>query len=140
MKENENKVNSLSSETSKSDFRGDAVFTKTAEDDKVGLSVEDKQFLLLMTEEMTRDEEGFWTAPLPFKRDIQGIPNNRTQALRRAQLLDENLKKYPVKKAHFITFMAKVLESGAAEVAPKDSGGNRYYLPLFGVYHPRKPD
>ena len=140
LKENENKMNSISSEMSKRDFRGDSVFTKTPEDDKVGLSVEDKQFLLLMKEEMKRDEDGFWTAPLPFKKDIQGIPNNRKLALRRAQLLDESLKKNPVKKAHFITFMAKVLESGAAEVAPMYTGGNRYYLPLFGVYNSKKPD
>jgi hypothetical protein len=36
--------------------------------------------------------------------------------------------------------MDKVLKSGAAEIAPKDIPGVCWYLPLFGVYHPRKPD
>ena len=36
--------------------------------------------------------------------------------------------------------MDKVLKRGAAEIAPKDIPGECWYLPLFGVYHPRKPD
>jgi hypothetical protein len=33
--------------------------------------------------------------------------------------------------------MDKVLKSGAAEKAPKDIPGEWWYLPLFGVYHPK---
>jgi hypothetical protein len=36
--------------------------------------------------------------------------------------------------------MDTVLERGAAEIAPKDIPGECWYLPLFGVNHPRKPD
>lgn len=36
--------------------------------------------------------------------------------------------------------MAKVLSSGAAEVAPEYVDGECWYLALFGIYHPRKPD
>ncbi|XP_061920209.1 uncharacterized protein LOC133660654 [Entelurus aequoreus] len=43
-------------------------------------------------------------------------------------------------KEHFITFMDKIFENKHAELAPplKDEE-ECWYLPLFGVYHPRKP-
>lgn len=43
-------------------------------------------------------------------------------------------------KEQFVTFMRKVLDSGAAEVAPSSSNAVCWYLPLFGVRHPRKPE
>jgi hypothetical protein len=36
--------------------------------------------------------------------------------------------------------MDTVLKSGAADITSKDIPGESWYLPLFGVYHPRKPD
>ena len=37
--------------------------------------------------------------------------------------------------------MKKIFESGLAEVAPPlQEHEERCYLPLFGVYHPRKPN
>ena len=36
--------------------------------------------------------------------------------------------------------MEKVLSSGAAEVAPTKIDGKCWYLPLFGVHHPKKPN
>jgi hypothetical protein len=80
-----------------------------------------------------QDETGHWSAPLPFKQPKPPMPSNRLQAWKRAQILDSKLD-------HFITFMDKVLKSGAAEIAPKDIPGECWYLPLFGVYLPRKPD
>lgn len=43
-------------------------------------------------------------------------------------------------REHFVSFMEKVFENGHAEVAPplKDEE-ERWYLPIFGVYHPKKP-
>ena len=55
-------------------------------------------------------------------------------------ILDSRLRMNQNKLDHFITFMDKVLKRGAAEIAPKDIPGECWYLPLFGVYHPRKPD
>ena len=140
VKENRSGLNEPSIGKAKRDFRGDSVFLKTSDDDQVGFSVEDRQFLQLMDKEIKRDEDGFWTAPLPFKCDVQGIPNNRMQAWRRACILDENLQKNPLKKEHFVTFMSKVLDSGAAEVCPTTEVGDCWYLPLFGVYHSKKAD
>lgn len=40
----------------------------------------------------------------------------------------------------FLTFMGKVFENGHAEVAPPlGNDEERWYLPTFGVYHPKKP-
>lgn len=37
--------------------------------------------------------------------------------------------------------MQEILEKGHAEVAPPiDQGIEKRFLPLFGVYHPKKPD
>ncbi|GFR64086.1 Gag-pol fusion polyprotein, partial [Elysia marginata] len=65
------------------------------------------------------------------------------EALRRAHLLHKSMDKNPQKKDHMVKFMAKLFETGAAERAPPiEEGRSRWYryLPLFGVYHPRKPD
>lgn len=44
-------------------------------------------------------------------------------------------------KDSFFTIMKKIFENGHAEFAPtlKDSE-ECWYLPIFGVYHPKKPD
>ena len=76
------------------------IFTKTREDDTPGLSVEDKQFLNLMDSQMYKGSDGCWTAPLPFRQDRQRLPNNRPQALRRAHMLDANLRRNPEKMNH----------------------------------------
>ncbi|VDI30173.1 Hypothetical predicted protein [Mytilus galloprovincialis] len=67
----------------------------TPDDNIPGLSIEDKEFFALMEHESYKDEEGCWTAPLPFRRDRIRLPNNRVQALRRAKSLDYNLQKHP---------------------------------------------
>ncbi|XP_062594607.1 uncharacterized protein LOC134256029 [Saccostrea cucullata] len=62
-------------------------------------------------------------------------------ALKRAMILDSSLKKNEKKCQHFVTFMDKVIHSGAAEIAPELKDGQEvWYLPLFGVYHPKKKD
>ena len=44
-------------------------------------------------------------------------------------------------KADFLEFMEKMLKKAHAEVAPPVQPGKEcWYLPLFGVYHPRKPN
>ena len=103
----------------------DSIFHRSHDDDKIGLSMEDRKFLTLMNEEFTRDEDGKWTAPLPFRPRRLILPNNRSQAWRRAQILNTSLRKDKVKMTLFVNFMSKVFNSGAAEVAPT-LGPNRH--------------
>lgn len=43
-------------------------------------------------------------------------------------------------KDHFVSFMEKIFENGHAEVTrPMKKEEERWYLPTFGVYHPKKP-
>lgn len=45
------------------------------------------------------------------------------------------------KKEDMFHFMEGIVEKGHAEVAPEVSDvKERWYLPLFGVHHPRKPE
>ncbi|XP_062610035.1 uncharacterized protein LOC134271839 [Saccostrea cucullata] len=120
----------------------DYLFHRSRDDDKLGLSVEDRKFLSIMDQEFQRDQNGKWIAPLPFRSPRPVLPNNRPQAWRRAQILDASLQRDEVKRTHFIEFMKKVLDSGAAEVAPTLGADKKevWYLPIFGVYHPKKPN
>nr|XP_032806106.1 uncharacterized protein LOC116940390 [Petromyzon marinus] len=44
-------------------------------------------------------------------------------------------------KNHFVSFMKNIFDSGHAEAAPPlEEGQECWYLPIFGVYHPKKPD
>lgn len=44
-------------------------------------------------------------------------------------------------KTHFVNYMQKVFDHDQAELAPPLSEGEeRWYLPIFGVYHPQKPN
>lgn len=117
------------------------MFIRTKDDDIIGMSIEDKMFMKQMDSEFLRDHTGSWVAPLPFREKRQRLPNNREQAVQRAKLLDISLRKNELKKEHFLTFMGKILDNNHAEVAPELSDGEEcWYLPLFGVYHPKKPD
>ncbi|KAK3507778.1 hypothetical protein QTP70_000334 [Hemibagrus guttatus] len=74
---------------------GDTIFKRSKDDNKVGLSIEDRRFLDIMDREMFMDESNSWNI---FDRDH-------------------------------------------AEVAPPLREGQEcWYLPIFGVYHPQKPD
>lgn len=118
------------------------VFTKTSDDNKVGLSIEDHTFLNIMDNKFHLDPtEGKWTAPLPFRQNREQLPDNYSQALFRAKCLDASLRKNNTKKEHFIAFMQKIFDCDHAELAPIiPPDKEHWYLPLFGVYHPRKPD
>lgn len=51
------------------------------------------------------------------------------------------MQKDPLKKEHMFTFMQGILENGHAEVAhPIHGVQERWYLPIFAVYHPKKPN
>ena len=120
---------------------GALVFNKTKDDDKPALSVEDMEFLKIMDKEFVKGPNGHWVAPLPFRSTRQRLPNNRPLALKRAKSLHASLQRDPNKKDHFATFMKKIFDCGHAEVAPPLREQQEcWYLPIFGVYHPKKPD
>ncbi|KAK3086079.1 hypothetical protein FSP39_013163 [Pinctada imbricata] len=117
----------------------DKLFVRTPNDDKSALSQEDKDFLKIMDGKFHRNEAGSWVAPLPFRSSRRTLPNNHEVALRRATILERSLQKDSVKRKHFFTFMEGIL-SKHAELAPTlKTNEEHWYLPIFGVYHPKKP-
>ncbi|XP_056003773.1 uncharacterized protein LOC130049788 [Ostrea edulis] len=118
----------------------DPVFLKTPLDEKVGMSVEDRQFLDIVGAGFHRDEEGFWTSPLLFRPDWPRLDNNYSMAFKRARNLQRSLLNDSVKDSHFIEFMQKILKNGHTERAPPLQPEEEcWFLPIFAVYHPQKP-
>ena len=119
---------------------GQGVFTKTPDDEKISLSRDDRDFLAIMDDGFVRGENGNWVAPLPFRQNRPRLENNLTQALQRARSLQRSLLKNTVKAQQFTDFMQKMLENGHAERAPHLTDDEEcWFLPIFAVYHPRKP-
>jgi len=119
---------------------GNGVFDRTEFDDKPGRSVEDKIFLDIMNKEFKKDETGNWCAPLLFKPSREQLPNNFLLCLRRAKTLDRSLQSDIVKREHFLEFMQNLIDNNHAEIAPQlKERSECWYLPVFGIYHPKKP-
>ncbi|XP_046580120.1 uncharacterized protein LOC124287661 [Haliotis rubra] len=116
------------------------IFYTTSEDERSGTSVQDRQFLDIMDRDMYRNDKGTWVAPLPFMKPRKTLPNNKTQAIQRANMLDRSLQKNPEKRKHFMEFMQKIFDNRHAELAPPVQEKEEcWYLLIFGVYHPEKP-
>ena len=119
----------------------DAIFQHTRGDKKPGLSVEDQQFLDIMETDFQKAHTGQWQAPLPFRKDRPLLPDNKPLALRRVKSFDMNLRNKPVKCEQVIDFMQKLISNHHAEIAPRIPVSlERWYIPIFAVYHPKKPD
>ena len=117
------------------------IFERTPHDERLGPSVEDRLFLDLMDSTVTKDSDNHWTAPLPFRENRRRLPNNKTLAVQRVHSLDRSLQKDEIKKKQVLDFMDNMLQNGHAEIAPPlPIGSECWYLPFFGVYHPKKPD
>lgn len=119
----------------------DPIFRRQANDNDLGQSIEDNQFIELMDKAFTKNSTGNWTAPLPFRETREILPNNRSMALKRALMLQGSLRRNTTKQEHFVSFMQGIFDSGHAEIAPPVQPGQEcWYLPIFGVYHPKKKD
>lgn len=95
----------------------------------------------MMNKEVYLDEDNHWVAPLPFRSPRHRLPNNREQAMQRLSSLQRTFLKKPGMKEHFFDFMQKVIETRQAELAPPVQPDEEcWYLPIFDVYHPQKPD
>ncbi|XP_060126117.1 uncharacterized protein LOC132591490 isoform X1 [Zootoca vivipara] len=125
---------------SDTDHLGCTVFQRTRDDNKVAMSIEDKMFLRTMEREFVKDDTNSWVAPLPFKPQRRRLPNNRDQVLKRLSSLRHNLQRKPEIRNHFFSFMDKIFKNRHAEIAPILKNSEEcWYLPIFGVYHPKKP-
>ncbi|XP_073714092.1 uncharacterized protein [Misgurnus anguillicaudatus] len=127
--------------TCASEKLGQSIFVNTSRDHKLALSVDDDRFLRIMDKEFYQDESNSWVAPLPFQVPRRRLPNNKEYAYNRLSSLRRTLDKRPQMKEHFLEFMENMFANGHAEIAlPLKKDQECWYLPLFGVYHPKKPN
>jgi hypothetical protein len=87
---------------------GANVFVKKPDDNKVGMSIEDKEFLHIMDSNCSKREAGNWQASLPFRQGRTALPNNRAYTLRRALNLQSSLMKDEEKRQHMVSFVGKM--------------------------------
>ncbi|KAK3706058.1 hypothetical protein QZH41_004150, partial [Actinostola sp. cb2023] len=97
------------------------VFVRTQHDNKPGTSTEDRRFLEMMQHGMTKDENGSWEAPLPFRHEVQELPSSRENAMKRLKSTRRSLDKKPTMKDQYFSFMKKIFEHGHAELVPEEN-------------------
>ncbi|XP_069109080.1 uncharacterized protein [Argopecten irradians] len=73
------------------------VFRHTKDDEVLGLSQEDKEFIHQMEEEFYKTPEGNWSAPLPLRQHRPRLENNRDQVFKRTENLVKSLQRNHVK-------------------------------------------
>ena len=122
----------------------DNVFITSREDNDVSLSCEGRKFLDIMETGVHKNEQGNWEMPLPFRRKDPHLPSNRSRAVNLLNGLIRILKRKPQMAKDYVEFMGKIIEKGHASPVPieeitKPQSGRVWYLPHFGVYHPKKP-
>lgn len=118
------------------------IFERTKDDDTVGLSIANREFIALMERELHTDEDGHWCLSLPFRSPRKFLPNNRSMVVQRTRSLERSLNRDPVKREHFFAFMQELLDNNHTEVAPpltQDEECWYLHVPVFGIYHPKKP-
>ena len=104
-------------------------------------SQEDIKFMKIVQENVTKNQEGHYELPLPFRHENPSMPDNKTSATWRAMSLKRQLEKNEQKHSDYRNFMNDVIAKGHAEKIPANEidKPNRWYIPHHGVYSDRKP-
>ena len=107
--------------------------------DERGLSREDQKFLEFV-EGNVSFEEGHYVIPLPFRRQDEQLPSNRSQALSRLLWQRKKMLRDKSYFTDYVSFMSGLVEKGYCEPVPQQTpaDGKVWYLPHHGVYHPQK--
>ena len=87
---------------------------------------------------------GHYALNIPFKVERPCLPDNRTMAERRLQMLGKRLNKDRNLKERYTKEIHELLEKGYAELVPLEdvnrADGKVWYLPHHPVHNPKKPD
>ena len=107
-------------------------------DEKKGMSQNDRRFLEIMQKGVTKDA-GHYVLPLPFKDVNFNLPNNRNQAERRCESVKRKMLKNNQFHQDYNEFMEKMLVNGYDERADNQTQSERvWYIPDQAVFHPSK--
>ena len=122
------------------------IYCTTEHDNEPTMSIDDRRFVEIMESQTHMNEKGHWEMPLPLRNSNPHFPNNREYALTRFKGLLRSFKRNPKIEQDYFDFMAKLLERvppSLQDQSIENTNANPkkvWYLPHFGVYHPRKPN
>ena len=112
-----------------------------AEPERKALSGEDRAFLEKMKEGISKDKNGHYILPLPFRNPDVCFPNNRSYAVKLAQgSLKKRLKNNPQFREEYTAYIKRIIDEGRAKKVPISEANdpNVWYIPTHAVYHPLK--
>ena len=109
--------------------------------ENAGLSMDDQLFMSILTKQTYQDETtGHITMPLPFKKKPMGLGlKTKKSAEHRFNLLLKRFEKNKEYATKYKDFMQSIIDNGDAELVD-DHKDDAWYVPHFGVFHPKKPD
>ena len=117
-----------------------ADFTETTASSKELMSIEDRRALAIM-ESTVQMTDGHYQLSLPWKYENPCLPNNRTMAVKRLDLLKRRLQKDEDLKRRYKETVEEYISHGHARKVPDcQAGSPLWYLPHHPVVHPQKPD
>ena len=102
--------------------------------ERQGLSIEDRQFLELMSSSVTK-VDGHYQLPLPFKNPAVTMPDNKLQAMSRLDSVKKKMLNNEDYCKEYTEFINTLLEKGYAKESGDSEPGKSWYIPHHGVYH-----
>ena len=112
-----------------------------AQPEKKAMSVEDQKFLNILDEGVIKEDDGHYCLPLPFRNPDVVFPNNRAQAVSRAEgSLKRKMKKDQAFCSEYMGYMKRVIDEGCAIKVPdaEKNDPNVWYIPHHAVFYPTK--
>ena len=117
------------------------VFKELADDEELGLSLNDYKFIDIMSNCTQVTSSGHIEAPMPLSNDSP-LPDNEAAVYCRSVNMLKRLKTKPQPLEACLASMGKSISEGFIEEVPAGelSGpeGRRWFLPIFPVHQPRK--
>lgn len=111
-------------------------------DEKKENSQEDNLFMKKVSDSVHKTD-GHYEMCLPFREEQVNLKNNKQQAEQRLSYLKKKMVSDETYCRQYKEFMADMIAKGYAEKVPQEeinrSDGKVFYIPHFGVYHPKKP-
>ena len=110
-------------------------------DEQTEMSVEDKQFMEIMSNSAVL-KDGHYHLRLPFRNPDVRMPNNKQVAQQRVQYLLKRFKRDQSFYNEYKEFMSNVSAEGHSKIVPweelEPEEGKVWYIPHHCVYHPQK--
>ncbi|XP_066955790.1 uncharacterized protein [Macrobrachium rosenbergii] len=104
-----------------------------------GLSFEDRRFVE-RCQDTIEFKDGHFQLPMPFRDPNVSLPNNKKQAVSRAEWQRRKMKSSEDYRQQYTAFMDKLFDKGYAYKVPEGEVNKSpvWYLPHHAVFHPKK--